>query len=276
VEGLRGLGYVEPETILIEYRFAAGDRDQLAGRANQLAQMHLDVLVGEGFEAAEALKRATATVPIVVFACDAVAGGLVASLTRPGGNVTGLTCITAELGAKRLELLLEAAPGVSRIAVLWNATEPAKRLEVEGISAAAKSRGLSVHSLDVRTKEDLDRAFVVARRERVGALLVLGDAFTVIHRGRIADLAMTNGLPAMYNFRQFVDAGGLMSYGPDALELFRRLAVYVDKVLKGAKPAQLPIEQPTTFELILNSKTARALSLTFPPSLAVRAHQIIE
>jgi putative ABC transport system substrate-binding protein len=149
-------------------------------------------------------------------------------------------------------------------------------LEVEGISAAAKSRGLSVHPLDVRTKEDLDRAFAVARRERVGALLVLGDAFTVIHRGRIADLAATNGLPAMYNFRQFVDAGGLMSYGPDAVELFRRLALYVDKVLKGAKPAHLPIEQPTEFELILNSKTARALRLTFPPSLAVRAHQIIE
>jgi ABC-type uncharacterized transport system substrate-binding protein len=245
IDGLRGLGYVERYNVVIEYQFAAGDRDQLAGRAQQLARLQPDVLIGEGFEAADALKRATVAVPIVMVACDAEAGGLIESLARPGGNVTGITCITSELGAKRLELLREIAPRISRIAVLWNSGDPAKRLELDGISAAARARGVSVHPLDVRISEDLDRAFAAARRERVAALLVLGDAFTMIHRSRITNLAAQTGLPVMYSFRQFVDAGGLMSYGPNAEELSRRLALYVDKVLKGAKPADLPAHRTT-------------------------------
>jgi putative ABC transport system substrate-binding protein len=275
-EGLRDLGYVVGDNIVIEYGFAAGARDRLPERANELVRLQPDVLIGEGFEAAAALKRATATIPIVMFACDALAGGLVSSLARPGGNVTGITCITSETGGKRLELLRELVPIVSRIAVLWNSADPAKRLELDGMFAAAASRSLNLHPFDVQRAEDIGPAFEAARRERAQALLVLGDAFTVIHRRRIAELALTSRLPAMYSFREFVNAGGLMSYGPNAPQLFRRLASYVDRVLKGARPADLPIEQPTTFELIINLKTARALGLTIPPSLLLRADQAIE
>jgi len=276
LERLRDLGHVEGRTLALETRFADGTRERLPALAAELVRLHPDVLVGEGFEATQALKRATISTPIVMFACDALAGGLVASLARPGGNVSGVTCITAELAAKRLDLLKELAPAVTRVGVLGNVADPAMTREVQETKAAGSRLGLTLQAYDTRTAGDLDRAFADMKRERVGAALVLGFTFPVVHGNRIVELAATHRLPVMYSFREFVDLGGLISYGPNAVEMFRQLAAYVDKVLRGGKIGDLPVQQPTTFELALNLRTANALGLTVPPSLALRVDRLIE
>ena len=237
----------------------------------------MDVIVAGGTLAPLAAKHATGTIPIVMSAAgDPVGTGLVPSLAKPGGNVTGLSNFSADLTAKRLQLLKEILPGVSRVAVLWNGANPIAALLMRETEAAARTLGLQVQSVEVRGPDDIETGFSTAIRWRAGAFIVVDDPFTYLHRTRIADLAARNQLPAMYGFRQYAEAGGLMAFGTSLADLSRRAATYVDKILKGAKPADLPVEQPTQFELVINAKTAKALKLTIPPSVLLRADQVIE
>jgi putative ABC transport system substrate-binding protein len=273
-QGLRELGYVEGQSIRFEARWAQGRVDRLPGLAAELVRLRVDAIVTGGGEAARAAKQATATIPIVMAdGADPVRLGLVESLGRPGGNLTGLTSLSAELIAKRVALLREALPKVSRVAVLWDET-PNARMSVQEVEAAARTLGMAVHPVGVRGPHELDQAFSAARREH--ALIVVGTPSLFIERKRIADLALKHRLPTMVGGREYAEAGGLFSYAVRYPELFRRAASYVDKILKGAKPAELPIEQPTAFELVINLKTAKALGLTIPPSLLQRADQLIE
>jgi putative ABC transport system substrate-binding protein len=271
-QGLRDLGYVEGQTIVLEYRFAAGQNERLPALAAELVQLPVDLLVTHSGPGAQAAKDATETIPIV-----AATGGdqVVASLARPGGNLTGLTLLTPELGGKRLELLKEALPHVSRIAVLQNAANPTSPAMLREIEAAARVLGLQLQSLAVRHPDELDRVFAVMTREGAEALLVPGDALFWYYRTRVVALATQHRLPAMFDAREFAEAGGLMTYGPSVLDSFRRAATYVDKILKGMKPADLPVEQPTTFELVINLKTAQALGLTIPPTLLFQANEVL-
>ncbi|MBI2351593.1 MAG: ABC transporter substrate-binding protein, partial [Deltaproteobacteria bacterium] len=240
-QGLRELGYVEGQNIAIEYRFAEGMLDRLTDRAAELVRLKVEVIVTPSTLDALAAQRATRTIPIVMAASgDAVGTGLVASLARPGGNVTGLTALSRELSGKRLELLKEAVPGLSRVAVLWNAANPDKARDLEETQVAAHALGLQLQSLEVRGSDDFESAFRAASGKRAGALLTLADAFTTAHQSRIIALAAKSRLPAMHEHGEFVEAGGLMSYGPSLLGLFRRVATYVDKILKGTKPGDLP------------------------------------
>jgi putative ABC transport system substrate-binding protein len=207
---------------------------------------------------------------------DPVESGFVASLARPGGNVTGLTTVSPQLSGKRLALLKEAVPKVTRVAVLWNVANPVAALQLRETQVAARTLGLKLQSLEVRAPKDLDRAFAAMRKERVGALVVLPDLMFFDHQKRLADLVAKSRLPAIYEEREFAEAGGLMAYGPNYKDLFRRAATYVDKILKGTKPGDLPVEQPTKFELVINLKTAKALGLTIPPSVLLRADQVIQ
>ena len=235
------------------------------------------MIVASNPAATFAANRATASIPIVmVNTPDPVQLGLVASLGRPGGNITGTTTLSADLSVKQLELLKEAVPRVARIAVLWNPTNPWHPLALKGAEAAARSLAVQLQAPEVRRPEDLDNAFAVMTRDRAGAVLVLSDPMTFFHRRRIAELAAKRRLPAMYGVRGHVDAGGLMSYWAHQAELYHRVASYVDRILKGTKPGDLPIEQPTKFELVINVRTAKALGLTIPPSLLQRADQVIE
>ncbi len=243
LQGLRELGYVEGQNIAIEYRWAEGRAEQLPDLAADLVRLKVDVIVAGSTPAARAAKQATTTIPIVAAAVgDPVGTGLVASLARPGGNLTGLADITVDLSAKRLELIKEVVPTASRVAALWNPTHPTNPLQLRETQVAAQALGLTLQPLEVREADELDRAFAAMRRERAGALVVLSDPLTVFHRRRLADLAARDRLPAMYPFREQVEAGGLMAYGPSLPGLFRRAAIYVDKILKGAKPADLPVE----------------------------------
>ena len=277
-QGLRELGYVEGRNIALEYRWAAGSTDLLPDLAAALVRLKVDVIVASSTPVAQAAKKATRTIPIVmVNVRDPVENGLVASLARPGGNITGIAFIPSlDISGKQLELLKEAAPGVSRVAVLWNPANPGHGLALKQIEVAAQAWGVQLQSLEVRGLIDFESAFSVMRRERSGALLTLLDPLTFIHRTRIADFAATNLLPTMYEVREFVDAGGLMSYGPSLPDFFRRAATFVDKILKGAKPADLPVEQPMKFELVINLKTAKALGLTVPQSVLIRADDVIQ
>jgi putative ABC transport system substrate-binding protein len=274
-QGLRELGYSEGQSIVIEYRWAEGRDERVPGLAADLVQLGVDVIVAGGSQALIA-KRATTTIPIVMpVANDPVAAGLVASLARPGGNVTGLAFLSEDLPGKWLELLKEALPGVSRVAVLWNPPTEAGQLRVSDV--AARSLGVRLQALKVERGDDLGRAFAEAKRGRAEALFVLSSPFFYAHRTRLVELAARHRLPTMYHQQEFVvGSGGLMSYGPNLRDLFRRAATYVDKILKGARPADLPVEQPTKFELIVNLKTARALGLTIPPTVLARADQVIE
>jgi putative ABC transport system substrate-binding protein len=281
-QGLRDLGYVEGRNLVIEYRDAEGRFERIPALAAELVALKVDVIVTEGGNTAVpvAAKQATRTLPIVfASASDPVASGLVTSLARPGDNVTGLSSFTTELVGKRLELLTQSVPGVGQIAVLWLPGALGELTDKEmltGAEVAARGLGVRLQFVEARAPADFDRAFSDMTRARAGALTLLpSNLFRREHR-RLLDLAARHRLPAVYPWRDFVDAGGLMSYGASLTDSSRRAATYVDKILKGAKPGDLPVEQPTKFELVINLKTARTLALTIPPSVLSRADQVIE
>jgi ABC-type uncharacterized transport system substrate-binding protein len=276
LEAMRALGYVEGQNLVMEYRAAEGQYERLPALAAELVRLPVDILLVVKTPAALAAKDATTTIPVVMMGVgDPVGSGLVASLARPGSNVTGLASLQHELSGKRLEFLKAVLPTVSRVAILWNPANPAHALTVRTADVAAQALGVQLHFVEARGPDAFDRAFADMARAHAGALLVLGDAMSFQHRRRLAELAATNRLPTMHNIRPFVEAGGLMAYGPSTPDLRRRAAVYVDKILKGAKPADLPVEQPTTFELVINLKTAQALGLTIPPTVLFQATEII-
>ena len=276
-EGLRQLGYAEGQNLVIEYRSADGRDDRFPGLARELLALKVDVIVTRGTPAAKAVKNATSTVPVVMMASgDPVGVGLVTSLARPGGNITGLSAIVGELSPKRLELIREIVPGLARIAVLANTSNDAVRRDWARIETAARSLGVQSQLLDLRESDALGPTFDDASARRADALVVVIDAITQANQQRIVDLAMKHRLPAIYSSREFVDAGGLMSYGVSYPDLYRRAATYVDKILKGTKPADLPVVQPTKFELVINLKTAKALGIGVPPTLSARADEVIE
>jgi ABC-type uncharacterized transport system substrate-binding protein len=275
-DGLRDLGYVEGKNIVIDYRYAEGRFDRFPELAAELVRLKVYVIVAVSTVAARAAKNATRTIPIVALSGDPVETGLVASLARPGGNVTGLASLAPELSTKRLELLKEIVSKVSLVAVLWNPNGPAPVLAFKETQLAAKRLGLLLQSLEVRGPDDFESAFGGAIRERASALLVISDPLTNTHQRRIVELAAKNRLPAIYPIREFVQAGGLMAYAPDRLEQYRRVAYYVDKILKGAKPADLPVEQPTKFEFVINLKAAKQIGLTIPPNVLARADKVIK
>jgi putative ABC transport system substrate-binding protein len=280
-QGLRDLGYVEGRNVVIESRSAEGKLERLPALAAELVALKVDVIVAPaGTPPALAAKQATRTIPIVFIAVgDPVTSGLVSSLARPGGNATGLTDVNPELVGKRLELLTQAVPGVSRLAVLWQPGAVGERTEKDMLKAAevaARALGVRLQVVEARGPADFDRAFSDMTSARAGALTVLGSNMFFKERRRLVDLAAKNRLPAVYITREYVDAGGLMSYGADLADSFRRAATYVDKILKGAKPGDLPVEQPTKFELVINLKTAKSLGLTIPASVLGRADRVIE
>ena len=279
LQGLRALGYVEGRNVVIEYRDAEGKLERLPALAAKLVALKVDVIVtGGGTPTALAAKEATRTLPIVfTSATDPVTDELVASLARPGGNLTGLSNLGSELVGKCLEQIKETVPGVSLVAFLWQPGSVGGRTDMlKAAEVAARALRVRLQFVEARGPADLDRAFSDMTRARAGALAVLGSAIFNSERRRLVDLSAKHRLPTVYTARDFVDAGGLMTYGPNLADLFRRAAVYVDKILKGAKPSELPVEQPTKFEMVINLKTAKALGLTIPPSLLQRADQVIE
>ena len=280
-QGLRDLGYVEGRNVVIEYRDAKGTPERLPALVAELIALKVDVIVAPNTPGALAAKQATKTIPIVFAsgASDPVTSGLVTGLARPGGNVTGLTGLGPELVGKCLEQLTQAVPGVTRVAVLWQPGPLGERAEKEvlrGADVAGRALGVRLQFVEARDPDDFDRAFSDMTRARAGALSVLGSAMFFNERRRLVDLAARHRLPTVFPWKDGVDAGGLMSYGPHGPDLSRRAATYVDKILKGAKPGDLPVEQPTKFELVINRKTAKALGLTIPPSVLSRADQVIE
>jgi putative tryptophan/tyrosine transport system substrate-binding protein len=276
-QGLRDLGYIEGQNIVIEYRHAADRAERLPELAAELVRLKVDVIVAAGSQAALAAKNATQTIPVIFTGVgDPVAQGLVASLARPGGNITGLASLSPEVGGKRLELLKEVVPAASRVAVLWNPTNSSNSLQLKEVRAAAQTLALRVQSLEVSKSEDIERAFAAIARERAHALLVFADPFLTTQRTQFADLAVKNRLPAMYGQSDSVEAGGLMSYAPSFREMHRRAATYCDKILKGTKPTDLPVEQPTKFEFVINLKTAKQIGLTIPPNVLARADRVIK
>jgi putative ABC transport system substrate-binding protein len=275
--GLADLGWVEGKNIRIEYRYAEGRIERLPDLAADLVRLKPDVIVTTLNTDALAAQRATRTIPIVrLSAADPVGTGHVESLARPGGNITGSTSVVPELAGKRLELLKEIVPKLSRVAVLWNPKGRTSTLSLKELQLPARRLGIQLHPLEVRGLNDLDKAVADAAGARADALAIMPDPVFVTNLKRIADLAIKSRLPSIYNLSEFVAAGGLVSYGPDQSDLFRRAATYVDKILKGAKPADLPVEQPTKFELVINLKTAKALGLTIPQTLLQRADQVIQ
>jgi putative ABC transport system substrate-binding protein len=274
-QGLRELGYVDGQNIIIEYRYGDGSTSQLAQLGGELLRLKVDVIVASATAAALAAKQLTRTVPVVIAgATDPVDSGIVNSLSRPGGNITGTSLMSVDLLTKRLELLKDLVPRLSRAAVLGNLGHPSYASQIQAMEAGARSVGIQVESIGVRGPNDFKAAFRAARKAQ--ALIQLDDALFTTHRHSLVELAVTNQLPAIYGFREHVEAGGLVSYGPNFRELYRQVATYVDKILKGAKPADLPVEQPTKFELIINLKTAKMLGLAIPPSLLARADEAIE
>ena len=275
--GLGELGYVEGQTIAIESRWAAGKYERLPGLAAELVRLKMDVIVTAAVPAIRAAKEATSTIPIIMaVVVDPVATGLVASLARPGGNITGLSIMTPELVGKQLEMLKEVVPKASRVAVLWNPANPGNAPQLRAAEVAARTLGVRLQPLEARGPREIDSAFAAMTKEGASAVVVLVDVVFIDQRTRIADLAATRRLPSVYGLPESVEAGGLMAYGPSYLYNYRRAAVYVDKILKGANPADLPVEQPTKFELVINLKTARTLALTIPQSLLLRADEVIE
>ncbi len=279
-QGLRELGYVEGRNLVIEYRDAEGKLEKFPALAAELVAFKVDVIVASGTLAALAAKEATRTLPIVFSpAADPVASGLITSLARPGGNVTGLSLLYSELVGKWLEQLKQAIPGVSRVAILWQPGAFGERAEkdmLKGAEVAARALRVQLEFVEARGPENFDRAFSEMTRARADALTVLSSNMFVSERRRLVDLAAKNRLPAMYNVREYVDSGGLIAYGPNLADLYRRAATYVDKILKGANPGDLPVEQPTKFELVINIKTAEALGITIPQSVLGRADQVIQ
>jgi putative tryptophan/tyrosine transport system substrate-binding protein len=276
-QGMRELGYVEGQNITLVFPSAEVTPERLPHLAAELVSLKVDVIVAAGTPAVQAAKEATKTIPIVTpITTEPLETGLVASLARPGGNITGLSYMSSDLSGKRLELLREVVPGVSRIAVLSNpssATVPPMMRETE---VAARALGVQLQRLEVHGPDDFERVFQAATKERAGALITLDDAFAFTQRTRIVKLATKNRLPAIYGFREFVEVGGLMSYAANLSDMYRRAATYVDKILKGTKPADLPVEQPMKFELVINLKTAEQIGLTIPPNVLVRADKVIK
>jgi len=276
-QGLRELGYVEGQNFVIEYRSADGRPERFSGLATELVSLKVDLIVTRGTPAVLAAKKATGSIPIVMAtSADPPGYGIVSSLARPGGNVTGLTTIAVELAGKKLQLLKEMNPRLARVAELANMSNPAGAANWRQIEATARSLGLEPQLLDVRNPEDVPRVFDAAVKHHADAVVVANDTLTQSNLKRIVELSATHRLPAIYASREFVDAGGLLAYGAKQSDLYRRAASYVDKILKGAKPADLPVEQPTTYELVVNLKTARVLGLTIPQSVLLRADHVIE
>jgi putative ABC transport system substrate-binding protein len=274
--GLRDLGYLEGKNVVIDYRWAEGKYDRLPDLAGELVRLGVDVLVTHGTPGALAAKRATTTIPIVVAtSADAVASGLVESLARPGGNITGSTYFIPELNAKRLEIFRELFPHISRMAVLVNPANPAMVPIIQAMELTARSLKMGLQQFPARGPNEFGGAFSAMTTSRVDAVVIIEDPFFRASAGVLAGLAMQKRLPSA-GFKEFAEAGGLLGYGVDILELFRRAAYFVDRILKGAKPADLPVEQPTKFELVINLKTAKALGLTIPPSLLQRADEVIQ
>jgi len=278
-EGLRDLGYVEGQNVVIEYRSAEGHSERLSSLAAELVRLKVDILVSEGTPPSLAAKQATTTIPVVFAAsADALGSGLVTSLARPGGNVTGLSFLGPETVAKCLQLLKEAVPSVTRAAVLshpGNPSEATRKIILKETEAAARALALQLQFLEARGPEEFERAFAEMGRGRAGGLTVVTSIMFFSERKRLVELAAKHKLPAVYPWREPVDAGGLLAYGPNLPDIFRRAAAYVDRIVKGAKPADMPVEQPVKFELVVNLKAARALGLTLPPSLIARADHVI-
>ena len=272
-DGLRELGYVEGKNILIEYRFAEGKEDRLPDLAAELVRLNVDVIVTGGI-AAHAAKQATSTIPIVAATYELVAAGLVPSLARPGGNITGLTQMSPDLAGKRLELLQEAVPNVSRVAVLWNPPDAVAE-DVRQTEVAGRQLGLNVQPVEVREPHEILRAYAAMTQQQVNAVIIIQSAFTNTHIRQIVELAIKHRLPSMCTTQRWTNAGCLLSYGPDQLHIFRRAAYYVDKILKGAQPAELPVERPTKFDLVINLETARQLGITMPSTVLYQATTVI-
>jgi putative tryptophan/tyrosine transport system substrate-binding protein len=271
------LGWVEGKNAVVERRYAENRLERLPGLAADLVSLNVDVIAAPGTLAPLAAKQASSTIPIVMLAAgDPLGSGLVASLARPGGNVTGMSLMAPDLGGKRLELLKEVLPRFARVAVLWNAANPYSALVFKETQAAGRTLGIDVQSLEVRAPDDFDGVFETARLQRPDALITVEDPLTVNFRQRVADFTVAQRLPSLHGVREFAAAGGLMSYGASLVDLNRRAAGYVDKILQGAKPADLPVQQPSKFELLINLKTAKALSLEIPPQLLARADEVIE
>jgi len=276
-QGLRELGYLEGRTVAIEYRYAEGKHERLPDLAAELVRLEMDVIVTEGTSATLAARNATRIIPIVMaLVGDPIGSGLVDSLARPGGNITGLTTLSLDLVGKHMELLKEIVPGLRRIAVLWNPAHPAHAPALNGIGTAARSLGLELQLVAARDADELDKAFSELARTRPGALAAVSDTMLDGQQTRLAEFAARSNLPTAYTKALFVEAGGLLSYGARFSDLFRRASAYVDKILKGEKPANLPVEQPVAFELIVSLKAARLLGVTVPPSLLARADELIE
>ncbi len=273
---LRELGYVEGRNMVIERRFSEGRDERYRALAAELVNLKVDLIIAPGTAAALAAKEATSTIPIVtVLVGDPVGSRLIASLARPGGNVTGMSSSATDITAKGLELLKEISPRLSRVAVLWNRTIPVQVASLKELEAAARTLRVRLQPIDVRTPKDIETAFTTMTKERAEALIPLDGPFMFVQRRRIADLAVQHRLPTVCLQRLYPDAGALMSYGPNFTDLYGRAATYVDKILKGAKPGDLPVEQPTKFELVINLKTAKALGLTIPQSVLGRADEVI-
>ncbi len=276
-QGLRELGYIEGKNIVIERRFAEEKRERLPQLAAELVRLKVEVIVTGGPTSTRAAKEATVTIPIVMgHDTDPVGSGFVASLARPGGNITGLSSLAPEISGKRLELLKEIVPKLSRVAVFGTSTQAGNAQSLKETELAAAAFGVQLQYLDILDRKDIETAFREARKWRADGVLGLPSPVMIAERKQVADLAAKSRLPAMYTASEFVDAGGLISYGPNFVDLYRRAATYVDKVLKGSKPADLPVEQPTKFELVINLKTAKALGLTIPQSVLFRADQVVK
>jgi putative ABC transport system substrate-binding protein len=276
--GLRELGYIEGKTVLLEVRLSGDAVERLPQLARELVALKPDVIVATNDVAIASVRRETQTIPIVMaFSSDPAGAGFVASLARPGGNVTGLSTLSPETSGKRLELLREVVPGLSRVALLWTPDSRGNLLDYKETEAVARSLHVELQSIELFRVEDLDRAFSAVTQGRAQALIVpAGNPIIIARQDQVASFAQRSRLPSIHGARQYVDNGGLMSYGPSTAELFRRAATYVDKILKGAKPADLPVEQPTKFELVINLKTAKALGLSIPPTLLQRADHVIQ
>ena len=275
--GLRELGFEEGKTIAIEYRFAEGQYERLSELAAALVKSSVDVLLVDSTPATRAAQQATSTIPIVMISIgDPIASGLIASLARPGGNITGTANLSPEIGAKRLDLMIATMPKLARVAVLLNAANPTRDANFSSVLIAAHRKGVQVVRVEVRTPEDIARAFATMKQQRVNAFIAQSDLFLIGQRRQIVDLAAKARLPAIYGSADFVEAGGLMSYGSNRIDTWRHAAVYVSKILKGAKPADLPVEQPTKFELVFNKKVAIALGITIPDEVLLRATKVIE
>ena len=275
-QGLRDLGYTEGRNIVIDVRSAHGDYSRMPALAKELADLRVAVIYAGGDQGLRAAKQATNSIPIVAVTCD-LPDAFIASLARPGGSATGVTCVSSDLGGKRLQLLKEMIPRLSRVAVMYNPKDGSKRLEYRNVQGAAGTLGLTVAPFEIAEKPGgFSAAFSRMRAGHFQGLVILSDSFMNTHQARLADLALKNRMPTMYGFRGFTEAGGLVSYGADLTHMHRRAAAYVDKILKGAKPGDLPVEQPTKFELVLNQRTAKTLGLAIPPTVLLRAERVIE